>query len=140
MTPKTRVLFLCTGNACRSQMAEAWARRLQAERFEARSAGTAPAGLDARAAQVMAEAGVDISGQRSKHVDEVAGAGFDLVVTLCDDARQGCPVPPGGAPVLHAPFEDPARARGGADEILAVFRRVRDEIRDLVAALHERLA
>jgi arsenate reductase len=139
MPRKKRILFLCTGNSCRSQMAEAWVRRLQGERFEAWSAGTAPAGLSSRAVQVMREAGVNIWGQRSKHVDELRGREFDCVVTLCDDAPESCPVFPGNVRVLHAPFDDPARATGEPEEVLGVFRRVRDEIRDFVAGLRERL-
>ena len=133
--PKLKVLFLCTGNACRSQMAEGWARHLAGDRLEVWSAGTSPHGLDLRAVRVMAEAGVDISGQRSKHVDEVCRIPFDYVVTVCDRARDACPVFPGKARVLHAGFEDPAAAQGTEEEVLALFRRVRDEIRAFVERL-----
>jgi len=133
--PKPKVLFLCTGNACRSQMTEGWARRLLGDRLEVFSAGTSPHGLDPRAVRVMAEEGVDISGQRSKHVDEMGRIPFDYVVTVCDRARDACPVFPGKARVLHAGFEDPAAAQGTEEEVLAVFRRVRDEIRAFVERL-----
>ena len=137
--PKLKVLFLCTGNACRSQMAEGWARHLAGDRLEVWSAGTSPHGLDLRAVRVMAEAGVDISGQRSKHVDEVCRIPFDYVVTVCDRARDACPVFPGKARVLHAGFEDPAAAQGTEEEVLAVFRRVRDALRRFVEGLPEAL-
>jgi arsenate reductase len=132
---KPKILFLCTGNACRSQMAEGWARHLRGDRLEAFSAGTSPHGLDPRAVRVMAEEGVDISGQRSKHVDELLDTEFDYVVTVCDRARDACPVFPGKAQVLHAGFEDPAAAQGTEEEVLAVFRRVRDEIRRFIERL-----
>ncbi len=135
-----KVLFLCTGNSCRSQMAEGWARRLHGELLEAHSAGIAPHGIDARAVQVMGEAGVDISGHRSKHVDELAGATFDWVVTVCDHAHEHCPVFPGAVRMLHVGFEDPPRLAAGARdeaEALGHYRRVRDEIRAFVAGLPE---
>ena len=135
--PKLKVLFLCTGNACRSQMAEGWARRLVGDRLEPFSAGASTHGLDPRAVRVMAEAGVDISGQRSKHVDEVRHIPFDYVVTLCDRARDACPVLPGKVRILHAGFEDPAAARGTEEEVLVVFRRVRDALRQFVEGLPE---
>lgn len=138
--PEKRVLFLCTGNACRSQMAEGWARHLHAGRLEAFSAGIAPHGLDPRAVAVMAEVGVDIGRQRSKALDVYAAQAFDLVVTVCDKAAEACPVFPGPVRVLHRGFDDPPRlARAAADEAqaLAIYRRVRDEIRDFVARLPE---
>ena len=104
---KLKVLFLCTGNACRSQMAEGWARALAGDRIEPYSAGIEAHGLDARAVAVMAEAGVDIAAQRSQQLAAVAGVGFDLVVTVCDHAREACPVFSGRAPVIHAGFADP---------------------------------
>ena len=104
---KLKVLFLCTGNACRSQMAEGWARRLKGDTIEPYSAGIEPHGLDPRAVQVMAEAGVDISGQRSKHLDEVKDIRFDCVVTVCDQAREACPLFPGRTKVIHVGFDDP---------------------------------
>ena len=136
---KLKVLFLCTGNACRSQMAEGWARRLKGELLEAYSAGVAPAGLSGRAVKVMAEAGVDISSQRSKHVDELGDVEFDYVVTVCDRAREQCPVLAGAAKMVHVGFEDPAAATGDDRAVMDVFRRVRDEIRAFVEALPEAL-
>ena len=143
MPPKLRVLFLCTGNSCRSQMAEGWARQLEPDRVEACSAGVEPAGIDPRAVGVMAESGVDISGQRSKHVEELAGKSIDYVVTVCDNARERCPVFPGGARQLHVGFDDPPElAAGAASEELALehYRRVRDEIRVFVERLADDLS
>jgi arsenate reductase len=142
MLPKLKILFLCTGNSCRSQMAEGWARALHGDRIEACSAGTAPGRVDPRAVRVMGEAGVDISSQRSKHLDELKGAAFDAVVTVCDRANESCPVFPGEARRLHSGFDDPPRLAASAateDEALAHYRRVRDEIRAFVAALPDRL-
>ena len=126
--PRPRVLFLCTGNACRSQMAEGWARHLLGERLEAYSAGVAPAGVDQRAVTAMAEVGIDLSNHRSKHVDELLEDGIDLVITVCDNAREGCPVFPGSARVIHPRFRDPAAATGDEESVALVFGRVRDEI------------
>jgi arsenate reductase len=138
-----RVLFLCTGNSCRSQMAEGWVRALFPGEIEARSAGVAPKGLDPRAERVMREAGVDIAGQRSEHVDAFAGERFDLVVTVCDHAAERCPRFPGAARTLHAPFDDPPHLAAGTatgEEVLRPYRRVRDEIRAWVEGLPERIA
>jgi arsenate reductase len=138
MLPRLKVLFLCTGNSCRSQMAEAWTRKLHPERFEPHSAGTDPGRLDPRAVQVMREAGVEMSAQRSKHVEEVTGIAFDYVITVCDSAKESCPVVPGGARHIHAGFDDPPRLAVGApgeETALDHYRRVRDEIRDFVATL-----
>ncbi len=138
LLPKLKVLFLCTGNSCRSQMAEGWARKLRSDQMEPFSAGVEPAGLDPRAVQVMAESGVDISRQRSKHVDELADARFDLVVTLCDSARERCTVPPHAKRVIHVGFDDPpelARQAQSDAEALDSYRRVRDEIRNFVRSL-----
>jgi arsenate reductase len=135
---KLRILFLCTANACRSQMAEGWARRLKGDAIEAYSAGVKPGGLDPRAVRVMAEAGVDISGHRSKHVGELAGVPFDCVITVCDSAREACPLFPGRTRVIHAGFDDPphlARDAKTEDEALAPYRRVRDEIRVFIETL-----
>jgi arsenate reductase len=135
---KLRILFLCTANACRSQMAEGWARRLQGDAIEAYSAGVKPGGLDPRAVRVMAEAGVDIAGQRSKHVGELAGVPFDCVITVCDNAREACPLFSGRTKVIHAGFDDPphlARDAKTEDEALAPYRRVRDEIRVFIETL-----
>jgi arsenate reductase (thioredoxin) len=138
MPQKTCILFLCVGNACRSQMAEGWARHLRPDTIAAASAGALPKGLDPRAVSVMAEAGVDISKHRSKTVTEFVGREFDYVITLCGEAEVACPVFPGRATVLHRAFDDPpALARNACCEesALAHYRRVRDEIRDYVATL-----
>ena len=143
MKARTRVLFLCTGNSCRSQMAEGWARALKGDAIEAFSAGIETHGLNPVAVRVMAEAGVDISGQRSKHVDELKGIAFDYVVTLCDHAHESCPLFPGGTRVVHVGFDDPPRlARGAKTETEALdhYRRVRDEIRAYVERLPDALA
>ena len=136
MSAKKNVLFLCTGNSCRSQMAEGWARALKGDVLEVHSAGTAPHGLDPNAVRVMAEAGVDISAHRSKHVNELLDAGIDFVVTVCDSAAEACPRFPGKAVTLHHSFDDPPRLAKDArdrEAALAAYRRVRDEIRAFVA-------
>jgi arsenate reductase len=135
---KLKVLFLCTGNSCRSQMAEGWARHLKGDVIEAYSAGIEPHGLDPKAVKVMAEAGVDISGHRSKHLDEVKEIAFDYVVTVCDQAHESCPLFPGRTRVVHVGFDDPPRlAKRARDEqeALGHYRRVRDEIRGFVESL-----
>ncbi len=135
---KLKVLFLCTGNSCRSQMAEGWARELKSDQIEPYSAGVEPHGLDPRAVAVMAEAGVDISGQRSKHVEELADMDFDYVVTVCDSAREACPVFPGKTRMVHKSFEDPPRLAADAPtekEALAHYRRIRDQVRAYVETL-----
>jgi len=124
-----RVLFLCTGNSCRSQMAEGWARTLGLGRVEAFSAGTEPKGLHPLAVRVMAEAGVDISHQKSKHLDTLMGQPFDYVITVCDRARDACPVWPGARENIHWSFDDPALATGSDEEKMQVFRRVAVEIK-----------
>ena len=126
---KQRVLILCTGNSARSQMAEGLLRHDAADRFEVESAGLKPGRVRPEAIAVMKEIGVDISGHRSKHVDEFAGQQFDCVLTVCDNANESCPVLPGEGRRLHRSFEDPAALQGSAEERLAAFRRVRDEIR-----------
>ena len=134
------ILFLCTGNSCRSQMAEGWARHLKGDVMEAFSAGVEEHGVNPYAVRVMAEAGVDISFQRSKTVDEFNGRGFTYVVTLCGDARERCPLFFGGTHILHRGFDDPAvlvREKKSEEEILAGFRRVRDEIKVFVEAMPE---
>jgi arsenate reductase len=139
---KLRILFLCTGNSCRSQMAEGFARALKGDRIEPYSAGIAPKGLDPRAVRVMAEAGVDISSQRSKPMAEFRGREFDFVVTVCDGARESCPIFPGSARIIHAGFADPPALAAGAhseEEALAHSRRVRDQIRAFVEKLPEDL-
>lgn len=125
---KPAVLFLCTGNSCRSQMAEGWLRHLAGNRFIALSAGTHPVGLNPRAVSAMAEAGIDISQQRSKHVNDVLVPHPEYVVTVCDRAKETCPAIHGGAATLHWSFDDPAEAQGPDDDCAKVFRRVRDEI------------
>lgn len=130
-----KVLFLCTGNSCRSQMAEGWARHLKGNVIEAYSAGIETHGLNPNAVKVMAEAGVDISGHRSKHVDELKDVAFDYVVTVCDNAHESCPLFPGKTRVVHVGFDDPPRLAREAkteEEKLAHYRRVRDEIRKFV--------
>ena len=142
MSDKLKILFLCTGNSCRSQMAEGWARALKGDVIEARSAGIETHGLNPRAVQVMAEAGVDISGHRSRHVDELAGTVFDVVITVCDNAHESCPVFPGATRIVHRGFDDPpALARSAEDENRALepYRRVRDKIRNFVARLPDEL-
>jgi arsenate reductase len=139
---KPKVLFLCTGNACRSQMSEGWARHLKGEQIDAWSAGIAPHGLDPRAVRVMTEAGVDISGQASKHLDTLLNVPFDYVITVCDNAAESCPVFPGAVRKVHRGFQDPpALARTAQTEEAALdhYRRVRDEIRDFVETLPEAL-
>jgi arsenate reductase len=143
MTSKPTILFLCTGNSCRSQMAEGWARHLKSAELDAYSAGVNPTALNADAVRVMAEAGVDISDHRSKHVDELAAIPFDYVITVCDQAHESCPVFPGRTQVVHRAFDDPPRLAQQATseaERLAPYRRVRDEIRAFVATLPESLA
>ena len=136
--PRSRILFLCTGNACRSQMAEGWTRSLKGDAFEAYSAGVEKHGLDPRAVQVMAEAGVDISERRSKLVEELPVREFDYVVTVCDRANESCPVFFGRSKRIHRGFDDPPKLAAGAateEEVLAPYRRVRDEIRAFVEAM-----
>jgi arsenate reductase len=131
-TPK--VLFLCTGNSCRSQMAEGWLRHLAGGRVQALSAGTQPVGVNPLAVSVMAEEGVDIRSQTSDPVDSFLASPPDLVITVCSAAAASCPVFPARTALLTWPFDDPADARGSEEEVLGVFRRVRDEIKERVAA------
>lgn len=139
---KMRILFLCTGNACRSQMAEGWARALKGDVIEPYSAGIERHGLDPRAAQVMAEQGVDISRQESKTLADLEGTAFDRVITVCGHAHEHCPVFPGSVPVQHVGFEDPpalAREAGDPETALAHYRRVCLEIRQFVETLPDGL-
>jgi arsenate reductase len=129
MANKKRVLILCTGNSARSQMAEGLLRHDAGDRFEVASAGTKPGRVRPEAIAVMKEAGIDISGHRSKSVDEFAGQQFDCVITVCDNAKETCPVHPGHTNRIHHSFEDPAIVQGSEEERLGAFRRVRDEIR-----------
>lgn len=136
--PKMKILFLCTGNSCRSQMAEGWAIRLLGDAVEVSSAGIEKHGLDPRAVRVMGEAGVDISAQWSKTVSELGPYQPDVVVTVCGHANEHCPVFPGQPRHLHAGFEDPPRLTRemlGEEAKLAVYRRVRDEIRSFIERL-----
>ena len=127
-----RVLFVCTGNKARSQMAEGLLRRLAGARFEVHSAGTEPKGLAALTVDVMAEIGIDVSGQRSKSVDEFTGQRFDYVITVCDSARESCPVFPGGGRRIHWSVEDPADAEARGESALAAFRAARDDLRSRI--------
>ena len=135
---RTKILFLCTGNSCRSQMAEGWARALMGDRIEACSAGIETHGLNPRAVQVMAEAGVDISGQRSKTLADLPTQDFDYVVTVCDHAHESCPLFPGRTKIVHVGFDDPPRLAKNAqteEEALGHYRRVRDEIKAFIETL-----
>lgn len=135
MGTKKRVLILCTGNSCRSQMAEGWVNHELGETWEARSAGTRPASaVHPLAVRVMAETGVDISGGQPQHVDIYLDEPCDLVITVCDLARETCPIFPRSVETLHISFPDPAEAEGNEDEITTVFRTVRDAIRDRLLA------
>ena len=143
MSDRTRILFLCTGNSCRSQMAEGWAKALKGDVLEAHSAGIETHGLNPRAVQVMAEAGVDISGHTSTNVNEVMHLPFDYVITVCGHAHETCPMFPGKARVIHAGFDDPpalARDVETEQEALDIYRRVRDEIRHYVEQLPDSLS
>ena len=132
---KTRVLFVCTENSARSQMAEGFLRQHGGDSFEALSAGADPSKLNPMAVEVMKEIGIDISGQHSKDVAQFLGQSFHYVVRVCDKVREKCPVLPGAIWYLDWSFEDPAKAEGSAAERLAVFRRIRDEIESCVADL-----
>jgi arsenate reductase len=129
---RKRVLFLCTHNSSRSQMAEGLLRYYGGNRFEAFSAGTSPSRVHPIAVEVMEERGIDLKGHRSKSIDEFLGQGFDFIVTTCDDARDRCPVFPGQAEMLHWGLEDPVGAGGSREEKREVFRRVRDELEELI--------
>ncbi|HKR97195.1 MAG TPA: arsenate reductase ArsC [Candidatus Angelobacter sp.] len=129
---KTKVLFLCTGNSARSQMAEGLLRHYAGDQYEVFSAGTNPVGLNPLAVQAMREIGIDISQQRSKNVAEFYGMDIPYVITVCDRAKESCPIFPGTIKSLHWSFDDPAEAHGSAEERLAVFRRVRDEIAEQI--------
>jgi arsenate reductase (thioredoxin) len=136
---KTSVLFLCTGNSCRSQMAEGFARQMGGGAIEAYSAGTNPVGVNPRAIQVMKEAGIDLSTHFSKPVEAIDQERIEVVVTLCGDAAENCPTFPGAVKRIHWPLEDPARAEGSEERIMAVFRATREAIRLHVAQLVENL-
>ncbi len=132
MKEKLKILFLCTGNSCRSQMAEGWARHLKGDIIDVYSAGIEMHGLNPNAVKVMAEAGVDISKHRSKNVDELKDIKFDFVITVCGHANENCPFFPGKAKVVHVGFDDPpklAKSAKSEEEALDCYRRVRDQIR-----------
>ena len=135
---KIKILFLCTGNSCRSQMAEAWTRTLKGDVIDAYSAGTEPKGVDSLAVKAMAEVNIDISSHRSKSTTEFMDLKFDYVITLCDNAQKACPFFPAKTRVLHHGFEDPpvlaAEARS-EEEAMLHYRRIRDEIRAYVETL-----
>jgi arsenate reductase len=133
-TQRRRVLFLCTHNSARSQMAEGLLRQLAGDRFEVMSAGTEATHVRPLAIRAMDEIGVDISSQESKTLERYLHEPFDYVITVCDDANEACPFFPGASNRLHWSFEDPSRAEGSEEERLAVFRSVRDRIRDRVQA------
>lgn len=139
---RKRILYLCTGNSCRSQMAEGLTRSLRGHDFEAFSAGVKPKEVDPLAVKAMAEDGIDIAGQGSKDLDQLGQTGFDYVVTLCDNARDNCPYLPGSHKNVHCGFDDPpflAKDAAGEDEAMGHYRRVRDEIRRMVLGLPESL-
>ena len=143
MSEKVKILFLCTGNSCRSQMAEGFAGHLKKETIEAYSAGTDPHGMNPLAVEAMREVGIDISEYRSKHLSELKEVSFDYVVTLCGSAHESCPIFPGRVKVVHRGFEDPPKLAENAkttEEKLPHYRRVRDEIEAFVARLPESLA
>jgi arsenate reductase len=142
---KLKILFLCTGNSCRSQMAEGFARHFRGDTIDAYSAGTDPHGMNRLAVQAMSEAGVDISHGRSKHVDELKAGTFDYVITVCGHAHETCPIFPGKTKVVHVGFDDPPRLARDAnakrdDEALPHYRRVRDEIKAWIATLPQSLS
>ena len=134
---KKRVLFLCTANACRSQMAEGLARHFLGDRVEAFSAGTEATVIHPLAVKVMKEIGIDISSHQSKNLSAFDGQSFDHVITLCGGAYEACPIYFGGAKKIHAGFEDPAQAGGAEEDILCAFRRVRDDIRNWLIAFFD---
>ncbi|MDG5815895.1 arsenate reductase ArsC [Chitinispirillales bacterium ANBcel5] len=139
---KLKVLFLCTGNSCRSQMAEGWAHQLKSDTIEPYSAGIEIHGMNQNAVKVMAEVGVDITPQHSKHVNELANIAFDYVITVCDHANETCPVFPGKVKKIHVGFDDPPRLAKNAaseEEALSHYRRVRDDIKKFIEKLPEGL-
>ena len=139
---QTRVLFLCTGNSCRSQMAEGFSRYLKSGEIEAHSAGINPKGIDPRAIKAMAEVGIDISTQKSRSIEEVKHLEFDYVITLCDNAQKTCPTFPAKTRVMHVGFEDPPGLAANAkdeEEAMAHYRRIRDEIKAFVDTLPQAL-
>jgi arsenate reductase len=133
-----KILFLCTGNSCRSQMAEAWTHHLRNNDYDAYSAGITPKGLDPRAVKAMAEVGIDISMQKSKDIDSLGAMEFDYVITMCDNARESCPYYPAKTRLIHREFDDPPSLTKNAkneEDAMEYYRRVRDEIRAFVMKL-----
>ncbi len=146
MSQKVKLLFLCTGNSCRSQMAEGWARHLLGDVIDAYSAGIETHGMNPNAVKVMAEAGVDITGQRSQHIDEFRDVDLDIVITVCGHAHETCPYFPANCKVVHIGFDDPPKmekelaAQGvSEDEQLNCYRKVRDQIKETIEKLPETL-
>jgi arsenate reductase len=136
---RIKILFVCLGNSCRSQIAEGWSRHLKANIIDAYSAGIRPIGVNSTAIKVMAEAGVDISNQKSQSLDEFSEIDFDYLITLCDNAAKRCPTITNKAKVLHKPFEDPYYATGGEEDVMETFRKVRNEIREFIEAMPDNL-
>ncbi|MEZ4754440.1 MAG: arsenate reductase ArsC [Bdellovibrionota bacterium] len=135
---KPKVLFLCTGNSCRSQMAEGWGKSLLRDKCEVYSAGTEPHPLNQRAVKAMNESGVDISNHSSKSVESLKSVPFDLIVSVCDSAAKSCPTPPEGVRIIQAPFDDPPQLAENSkteNEAMSHYRRVRDEIKEFVLSL-----
>jgi arsenate reductase len=132
---RKKILFLCTGNSCRSQMAEGWANFLRSKDLMAFSAGVNPGKLNERAVIIMKEAGIDISSHIPQHIDDFCGLEFDLIVTVCDNAKELCPIFPGKTKVLHNKFDDPSEIIATEEKTMSEFRRVRDEIRDFIENL-----
>jgi len=142
VSDRIKLLFLCTGNSCRSQMAEGWTRHLKGNQIDVLSAGVETHGLNPYAVKVMAEAGVDISSHSSTHVQDLLNVPFDYVVTVCDHARESCPLFPRPVKKLHKSFDDPptlVKSAQSEEETLEIYRRVRDEIREFVETLPESL-
>ena len=138
MPQKKSILFLCTGNSCRSQMAEAWTRELKGDLFDAYSAGVQPKQVDPRAIKVMNEVAIDISKQKSKDIDSIGNQEFDYVITLCDNAKESCPYFPAKTRLIHKGFDDPPKLAEHArtdKEAIAHYRRVRDEIKSFIMGL-----
>jgi len=139
MSKKIKMLFLCTGNSCRSQMAEGWTRFLKGDEIDVYSAGIETHGLNPNAVKVMSEIGIDISNHKSTHIDEYRDMDFDYVITVCDNARENCPYFPAKIKILHQGFDDPpalAETASSEEEVLALYRRVRDEIGNFVEKMN----
>ncbi|MHC4131160.1 MAG: arsenate reductase ArsC [Planctomycetota bacterium] len=139
MPGKLNVLFICTGNACRSQIAEAWANHLKHKELQAFSAGIHPIGVSSRAIKTMAEVSIDMSDHYSKHIDELQGIDFDYVITLCDNAKHFCPTFPHPTKMIHKHIHDPYGTSGSNDHIMSVFRTVSEKIKDFVQEMPQNL-